>query len=104
MKFCASIYLKYFFSYYDIVQRYVPSRHVTPETIAAVEKRHAELAGRHPLEVKRVFMQFVRSSPLFGTTLFAVNQWYTNQIPSLCWLGVSFNGIQIMARFATVWM
>jgi hypothetical protein len=37
-----------------------------------VKKRHNELISKNPLEVRKVFIDFLVSRPLFGTTIYDV--------------------------------
>ncbi|KAJ3122576.1 cytochrome c oxidase subunit 1 [Irineochytrium annulatum] len=63
-------------------------------------RRHAELGGRAPVEAQAIFMDFIRSRPFFGATIFPVMQSYTNEIPGECWMAISVRGVHIMARYA----
>ncbi|KAI9333528.1 P-loop containing nucleoside triphosphate hydrolase protein [Zopfochytrium polystomum] len=87
-------------NYEKIAARLIPKRFGSPDNALLVQKRHNELAGRSIKEVKTVLLDFFKSRPLYGTTIFNAMQNYTNQIPCVCWLGVSIKGIHIMAKFA----
>ncbi|KAJ3333456.1 cytochrome c oxidase subunit 1 [Blyttiomyces sp. JEL0837] len=87
-------------SYRSLVLKFIPKRYHSAEVEALVVRRHQELAGKSSQEARVVLMDFLRSRPLFGATIFSAMQSYTNQIPSECWIGVSMRGIHIMARHA----
>ncbi|KAJ1551029.1 cytochrome c oxidase subunit 1, partial [Cladochytrium tenue] len=58
---------------YDrIASKVIPKRFKSPENGELIRKRHMELAGRQPDEMRRVLLDFVQSRPLYGMTIFNV--------------------------------
>ncbi|KAJ3102617.1 cytochrome c oxidase subunit 1 [Phlyctochytrium planicorne] len=89
-------------NYKEFISRHVSKRYLSPESESLLLRKHAEFTGKTNLEAKCMFMDFIRSRPLFGATIYPVMQSYTNEIPGECWMAVSVRGVQIMTRHAKV--
>ncbi|KAJ3408544.1 cytochrome c oxidase subunit 1 [Chytridiales sp. JEL 0842] len=58
--------------YDTLVRKYAPDRLISTEAISTVKKRHLELVGKDPADARKVFIDFIVSRPLFGTTIYNV--------------------------------
>ncbi|KAJ3218977.1 cytochrome c oxidase subunit 1 [Dinochytrium kinnereticum] len=87
-------------NYKEFITRHLSKRYISSEAESVLMRKHAELSGKTHAESKSIFMEFIRSRPLFGATIFPVMQSYTNEIPGECWMAVSVRGVQIMTRHA----
>ncbi len=68
---------------------------VRPEDIA---RKHREYSDLTESDCNEAYMSFVRTWPLYGSTIFDVLQGYTTTLPKNLWLAVNQTGIHILKR------
>ncbi|KAJ3090132.1 cytochrome c oxidase subunit 1 [Quaeritorhiza haematococci] len=86
-------------NYMELASKVLPKRISSRQDVdLEVEARHASLRGKTIEEANTLLMDVMRSWPLYGSTIFDVEQTYTNEIPVECWLAVNIEGVHILAR------
>lgn len=73
---------------------------MSKETGALISDHHRKLHGFSAADCQKLTLELEREWDLFGSTIFTVQQNYTNDIPTQCWLAVNRDGIHILERFS----
>ena len=112
-----------FCRYSNIMEKNIPRHLVHTNLVQYLADRHQSLKGRSTDECCDMYMEAIRSWPLYGSTVFDVmvsqmfilsiarinriklihlKQNYTDQIPNNCWLAINIEGIHILQRHSKV--
>jgi len=85
-------------TYETVIEKYLPKQMRTgidPEEVAG---HHQKLKGKQAYDCNVLFLKFIMSWPLYGSTVFEVLQSYTTTLPKNLWLAVNEHGIHILKR------
>ena len=85
-------------TYETVIEKYLPKQMRTgidPEEVAI---HHQKLKGKQAYDCNVLFLKFIMSWPLYGSTVFEVLQSYTTTLPKNLWLAVNEHGIHILKR------
>lgn len=85
-------------AYDSVIDKYIPKYMRTAIDSEEVSQHHLKLKGIAPNECNVLFMKFVMSWPLYGSTVFEVLQSYTTTLPKMLWLAVNEHGIHLLRR------
>ena len=85
-------------AYDSVIDKYIPKYMRTAVDTEEVSQHHLKLKGIAPNECNILFMKFVMSWPLYGSTVFEVLQSYTTTLPKTLWLAVNEDGIHLLRR------
>ncbi|XP_022710544.1 unconventional myosin heavy chain 6-like [Varroa jacobsoni] len=82
--------------YRKVMAQCLPMRLLKQISADAVVAQHQILAGMSAPESKGAFLQFIRSWPLWGSSIFEVQQSTTCSWPKLLWLAVDQTGLHLL--------
>ncbi|OQR67364.1 myosin-VIIa-like [Tropilaelaps mercedesae] len=82
--------------YRKVMAQCLPMRLLKQISADAVVAQHQILAGMSAPESKGAFLQFIRSWPLWGSSIFEVQQTTTCSWPKLLWLAVDQTGLHLL--------
>lgn len=85
-------------TYEGIIDAYLPQYLHTSVDLGEISRQHKLLQGKDSRVCKQLYLKFVMSWPLYGATVFRVEQSYTSTLPKPLWLAVTEHGINIMRR------
>ena len=81
-----------------LMEKYVPKKLHADKVVTDIQQAHISNRGKNAAECRKSFMKRVRMWPLYGSTIFDVNQSYTSDYPKDCWLLINHEGISVAAR------
>ncbi|KAJ3022098.1 cytochrome c oxidase subunit 1 [Thoreauomyces humboldtii] len=84
--------------YAQLCGTFVPAQFRVGGIDKKVGEKHMEFLGTSPAQANAEISQLIRSWPLYGSTMFNVEQSTNKNIPSGCWLAVAAESIHILAR------
>jgi len=84
--------------YADNVKKYLPKHYVKAGAPALVAAAHAKLKGKSKDDCRKLYLDFILSWELYGSTIFNVLQSYTSAMPNNLWLAVNNTGVHILNR------
>lgn len=85
-------------SYEGLIESFLPRHIATAVDPGEIAANHRKLDGRDVQQCKRLYLKFVMSWPLYGSTIFEVIQSYTTALPKSLWLAINEEGVHIMRR------
>ncbi|KAJ3153343.1 cytochrome c oxidase subunit 1 [Geranomyces michiganensis] len=77
---------------------YLPQRMRVDGVDKRVGEKHMEFLGMTPQQAGQEMNQIVRKWPLYGCTVFNVEQNIDKNMPTKCWLAVGASAVHILAR------
>eukprot|EP00039_Didymoeca_costata_P024022 m.9005 g.9005 ORF g.9005 m.9005 type:complete len:2048 (+) comp3994_c0_seq1:287-6430(+) len=84
--------------YDPVVEKYLPKYMRTAIDTKEIAVHHQKLKGKSQQHCNVLFLKFVMSWELYGSTVFEVLQSYTSTLPKNLWLAVNEKGIHILRR------
>lgn len=68
---------------------------------AEIVREHQKLSGKGAGECNTEFLSRVMTWPLYGSTIFEVQQSFTAELPGILWLAINEDGIQALEKRST---
>jgi len=81
----------------EIMQKIIPSSLWSPELCEIAKLEYKKLSGLSGEDLDAVFMFFLRTWDLFGSSIFNITQNFTDELPTRCWLAVNDKGIHLLS-------
>ncbi|KAL6628638.1 P-loop containing nucleoside triphosphate hydrolase protein [Neocallimastix sp. 'constans'] len=81
----------------EIMQKIVPSSLWSAEICEIAKLEYKKLSGLVGEDLDAVFMFFLRSWELFGSSIFKITQNFTDELPIRCWLAINDKGIHLLS-------
>ncbi|KAJ3151270.1 cytochrome c oxidase subunit 1 [Geranomyces variabilis] len=85
-------------NYAALCALYLPQRMRVDGVDKRVGEKHMEFLGMTPQQAGQEMNQIVRKWPLYGCTVFNVEQNIDKNMPAKCWLAVGASAVHILAR------
>ncbi|KAJ3226145.1 cytochrome c oxidase subunit 1 [Clydaea vesicula] len=82
----------------ETLKRLPPQKAIRKNIEADITKCYKTLKGKLYDEVGKMIMEVFKSWDLYGSTIFEVQQHYSTEIPRVCWLSVSIEGVHILEK------
>ncbi|ORX81933.1 hypothetical protein BCR32DRAFT_219808 [Anaeromyces robustus] len=81
----------------EIMQKIIPSSLWSAEICEIAKLEYKKLCGLVGEDLDAVFMFFLRTWELFGSSVFNITQNFTDELPNRCWLAVNDKGIHLLS-------
>lgn len=79
------------------MDKFIPASSTAPTSRDAVISQHRKLHGFSAPDCQALAMELAREWELFGSTLFDVQQGWSSDFPTNCWLAVNHEGVHLLA-------